>query len=173
MQPKFLYFSYSIMAKILPFPSLWVQKWHCNFELLKYKRIVSWNTSHVQFPERAFKTPSFLKSYLKNGYDMGGSTVKNLPAMQNTQETQVWFLGLEDSLEESSSILARKIARTEKPGGLWSTGLQRVRHDWGDWALACQIKKCVSVWQSEVKWLSCVRLFATPWTPGSSVHGIF
>ena len=25
----------------------------------------------------------------------------------------------------------------------------------------------------KVKWLSRVRLFVTPWTPGSSVHGIF
>ena len=150
MQLKFFfYFPYSIMAKVLPFCSLWVQKWHCNFELLKYKRIVSWNTSHVQLPERAFKTPGFLKSYLKNGYDMGGSAVENLPAMQNTQETQVWFLGQEDPLEEGvathSSILARKIPRKEEPGRLWSTGSQRVGHDWRDWAPACQIKKCVCV----------------------------
>ena len=63
-----------------------------------------------------------MKSYLKNGYDMGGSAVKNLPAMQNTQETQVLFLGQEDPLEEGvathSSILARKITRTEEPGRL-------------------------------------------------------
>ena len=64
---------------------------------------------------------------------MGGSAVKNLPAMQNTQEIQVLFLDQEDPLEEGvathSSILARKITRTEEPGGLWSIGLQRVGHD--------------------------------------------
>ena len=64
---------------------------------------------------------------------MGGSAVKNLSAMQNTQEIQVLFLGQEDPLEEGvathSSILARKITRTEEPGGLWSIGLQRVGHD--------------------------------------------
>ena len=27
--------------------------------------------------------------------------------------------------------------------------------------------------ESEVKSLSRVQLFATPWTPGSSIHGIF
>ena len=74
-----------------------------------------------------------MKRYLKNGYDMGGSAVKNLSAMQNTQEIQVLFLGQEDPLEEGvathSSILARKITRTEEPGGLWSIGLQRVGHD--------------------------------------------
>ena len=39
-----------------------------------------------------------------------GSMVKNLPAMQETQETQVWSLDWEDPLEEGmatpSSILA-------------------------------------------------------------------
>ena len=34
-----------------------------------------------------------------------------------------------------SSILAWRIPRTEKPGGLQSIGPQRVRHDWSD--LAC------------------------------------
>ena len=42
-------------------------------------------------------------------------------------------LGQEDPLEEGmethSSILAWRIPQTEEPGGLQSTGLQRVRHD--------------------------------------------
>ena len=57
-------------------------------------------------------------------------TVKNLPAMQ---ETQVWFLGQEDPLEKGmaihSSILACRVPWTEEPGGLQSMGLQRVGHD--------------------------------------------
>ena len=57
-------------------------------------------------------------------------TVKNLPAMQ---ETQVQSLGGEDPLEEGmathSSILAWRIPGTEEPGGLQSIGSQRVRHD--------------------------------------------
>ena len=59
--------------------------------------------------------------------------VKNLPTMQETQEMQVQFLGLEDPLEEEmathSSILAWRIPQTEEPGGLQSMGSQRVRHD--------------------------------------------
>ena len=31
----------------------------------------------------------------------------------------------------------------------------------------------VTLGKVKVKSLSCVRLLATPWTPGSSVHGIF
>ena len=50
------------------------------------------------------------------------------------QGTQAQFLGQEDPLEEEmsthSSILAWEIPWTEEPGGLQSTGLQRVRHDW-------------------------------------------
>ena len=50
--------------------------------------------------------------------------VKNPPAMQKTQETWVRSLGQEDPLEKEmathSSILARKIPRTEEPGRIQS-----------------------------------------------------
>ena len=53
-------------------------------------------------------------------------TVKNLPAMQKTQEMQVRSLGQEDPLEEEtathSSILAWEIPWTEEPGRLQSMG---------------------------------------------------
>ena len=59
--------------------------------------------------------------------------LKNLPAIQETQETQVPFLGWEDPLEKSmathSSILAWRIPWIEQLGGLQSIGLQRVRHN--------------------------------------------
>ena len=54
-------------------------------------------------------------------------TVKNLPAIQ---KTWVRSLGWEDPLEKGtathSSILAWEIPWTEEPGGLRSTGSQRV-----------------------------------------------
>ena len=47
---------------------------------------------------------------------------------------QVGSLGQEDPLEEGtanhSSILAWKTPWIEEPGGLQSTGSQRVRHNW-------------------------------------------
>ena len=56
--------------------------------------------------------------------------LKHLSAMR---ETWVLFLGPEDPLEKEmethSSILAWRILWTDKPGGLQSTGSQRVRHD--------------------------------------------
>ena len=52
--------------------------------------------------------------------------VKNPPAMQETQETWVYFLGWKDPLEEGmaalSSILAWEIPWTKEPGGLQSMG---------------------------------------------------
>ena len=55
--------------------------------------------------------------------------VKNLPAMQETQETQIWSLGREDPLEEGmathSSILAWKI-----PWGPWWATVHGVAKSW-------------------------------------------
>ena len=57
-----------------------------------------------------------------------GQSVKNLPAMQ---ETQVPSLGREDPLEKGmatrSSGLAWKIPWTEQPGGLQSVGSLKSR----------------------------------------------
>ena len=67
---------------------------------------------------------------LNNQASLVAWTVKNLPAMQ---ETQIWFLGCEDPLEKGmvthSSILAWRIPWTEEPGRLQSMGSQRVGHN--------------------------------------------
>ena len=59
--------------------------------------------------------------------------IKNLLAVQETQEMQVQSLGPEDPIKEGiathSSILARRIPWTEEPGRLQSIGLQRTGHD--------------------------------------------
>ena len=59
--------------------------------------------------------------------------VKNLPAMQETQETWVRSLSQEDPLEKGmvthSSVLAWRVSWTEEPGELQSIGSQRIRHD--------------------------------------------
>ena len=63
--------------------------------------------------------------YLILGFPVA-QTVKNLPAMQEMQETGVQSLGGEYCLEKEkathSSILAWEIPWTEEPGGLWSVG---------------------------------------------------
>ena len=59
--------------------------------------------------------------------------VKNLPAVQEIQETWVQSQGQEDPPEEEmathSNILAWRIPWSEEPGRLQSKGSERVRHD--------------------------------------------
>ena len=72
---------------------------------------------------------SLKQTKLKSEY-MVAQRLKRLPLMR---ETWVRSLGREDPLEKEmvthSSILAWRIPWTEKPGGLQSTGSQRVGHD--------------------------------------------
>ena len=72
----------------------------------------------------------FLNHLLNNWASLMAQTVKDLPAVL---ETQVQSLGWEDPLEKEmathSSILACKIPWTEKPGGLQFIGSPRVRHN--------------------------------------------
>ena len=67
----------------------------------------------------------------KGGFP-GGSVVKNLPAVQETQAMRVGTLGQEDPLEKEmathSGILAWRIPYTEEPGGS-IVGESQVRHD--------------------------------------------
>ena len=62
--------------------------------------------------------------------------VKNLPEMEEMQETQIQSLDLEDPLEKEMathpSILAQKIPWTEEPGRLQSMASQRVSHKESD-----------------------------------------
>ena len=60
-----------------------------------------------------------------------GSVVKDIPVKRERHGSS--HLGQEDLLEKKrathSSTLAWEIPGTEEPGGLQSTGSQRVRHD--------------------------------------------
>ena len=64
-------------------------------------------------------------------YSLVVQAIKNPPAMQ---ETWVQSWGWEDPLEKGmatpSSVPAWRIPWTEEPGGLQSTGSQRLRHNW-------------------------------------------
>ena len=84
-----------------------------------------------------------------------GSAVKNLPARQVMQETQVWSLGGEDLLEKGmathSSVLAWRIPWTEEPGGLQFMGPQRVGHDWAQ-ATTSQHISLSCIWNVQRIW---------------------
>jgi len=81
---------------------------------------------HVSFQIRAF----FIYMPTSAVASLVAERLKRLPAMR---ETWVRSLGQEDSLEKEmathSSILAWRIPWMEEPGGLQSTGSQRVGHD--------------------------------------------
>ena len=87
----------------------------------------SWDQSLLRCGD-IYIWPYFMACSL--GASLVAQRVKHLPAMQ---ETWVLSLGWEDPLEKEmathSSILAWRIPWTEEPGGLQSTGLQRVGHD--------------------------------------------
>ena len=60
--------------------------------------------------------------------------VKNLPAntgdiRRSTYKSLGWEDPLEGELTTHFSLLAQRVPWTEEPGGLWSIGLHRVRHD--------------------------------------------
>ena len=74
---------------------------------------------------------TFSSSFYVRWASLVAQRLKRLPSMQ---ETWGWSLGQENPLEKEmathSSILAWRIPWMEEPGGLQSTGSQRVRHDW-------------------------------------------
>ena len=87
---------------------------------------------------------SFISTFLCIiGASLVAQRLKRLPAMQ---ETWVQSLGQEDPLEKEmathSSILAWRIPWMEEPGGLQSTGSQRVGHDWATSLSFCIISCC-------------------------------
>ena len=56
------------------------------------------------------------------------------------------FPALEKEMATHSSVLAWRIPGTGEPGGLPSMGSHRVRHDWGDLAVAAVLILCTLFW---------------------------
>ena len=81
--------------------------------------------------------------------------INNPPSNTGVTGLWVWSLSQEDPLEEGiathPSILAWRNPWTEKPGGLWSIELQRVRHDWSN--LACIVYHKCTIQKLEVVWI--------------------
>ena len=80
------------------------------------------------------------------------------------QETRVQSLGQEDPLEKGmathSSVLAWRIPRTEKPGGLQSMGSQRVGHNSETKYHTIHLQ--LECWLKEGKHLSCLAKCDVP-----------
>ena len=96
--------------------------------------------------------------YIYNASSQIAQWVKNLSAMQKTQETQVQSLSWEDHLEKGlathSSILAWRIPWTVESDRLQSIRSQRIRQDWSDWAKH-STAYCI--------FLSCIKMMLFEW----------
>ena len=86
--------------------------------------------SHSRTRLKRLSSSSSSSPRFESSASLVAQRLKRLPSMR---ETWVQFLGWEDALEKEmathSSILAWRIPWTEEPGGLQSTGSQRVGHD--------------------------------------------
>ena len=71
----------------------------------------------------------FKQVYASSLASLVAQTVKNPPAMQETQVWEDWEDPLEKERATHSGTLAWRIPWTEEPGELQSKGSQRVRHD--------------------------------------------
>ena len=102
----------------------------------------------------------FSPYYPSFGASLVAQRIKRLPAMQ---ETQARSLGWEDPLEKEtathSSTLAWRIPWTEEPGGLQSTGSQRVGHDWVTSLHSSFFFHCIFVWSHVTSFCSFSPLF--------------
>ena len=105
----------------------WVQSWSGSLLSVEVHSILLLESTGSSCP--------FLKQEMEfwcekchRGASLMAHGIKNPPAMQESQEMQIWSLGLEDPLEEEmathSSSLAWEIPWTEEPGRLHSMGSQ-------------------------------------------------
>ena len=78
------------------------------------------------------------------------------------QDPWVRSLGQEDPLEEGmathSSFLAWEIPWTGEPGRLQSTGSQRIRHNWSDWAPTYEV--ILWFWFAFLWWVGMLCIFS-------------
>ena len=85
---------------------------------------------------------------LKGSVGFPGGISSKEPACQCRRLQRHGFDPLEEGMATYPSIFGWRISWTEEPGGLQSTGSQRVGHDWSGLAHACGLGKMV---ESEVK----------------------
>jgi len=118
----------------ISFSNAW--KWKVKVKLLSRVRLLAtpWTAAYQAPPCMGFSRQEYWSGLPLLSIHIHYSVVKNPPIMQETQGMWFWSLDQEDTLEEEmethSSILAWRIPLTEKPGGLQSTGSQRVVRSW-------------------------------------------
>ena len=113
-----------------------LDSWSCYYRLNKhgkhkYEFLIVYLESKIWSDLPKLIQYSINLSNVATACPMAQGTVRNLPAMQ---ETRVWPLSWEDTLEEEMatqfSILAWKVPWTEELGRLHFTEQQGTGHDW-------------------------------------------
>ena len=104
--------------------------------------------------ENSITLPGRLILILPEGSRFPGGASGKEPACQcGRRKTQVWpewgRSPWRDGIATHSSILAWRIPWTEKPGRLQSTGSQRARHAWSDFA--CSTKDRDWLWRTHFR----------------------
>ena len=106
-------------------------------EMVTHSSILAWRIPRMKMPGRLQSTGSQRVGHdwaTSLTYLLSSVVAQRLKCLPPMQETRVWSLGWEDTLEKEmvthSSILAWRIPRTEMPGRLQSTGSPRVGDDW-------------------------------------------
>ena len=89
--------------------------------------------------------PHFQYSCLENPRDRGAWWAAVHGVAEGRTRLHVHFHALEKEMATHSSVLSWRIPGMAEPGGLPSTGLHRVRHDWSDAAAAAA---AVAYWSS-------------------------
>ena len=117
-------FSYvSCICHVGSLPLVPPGKWGCVSTYTFVANAASWNTHPLI-------TNQLKLSNVNYSAFPGGSAVKNLPEMEETQAIRARSLGCEDPLKEGmtthSSNLAWKIPWTKEPGGLQSLGCKEL-----------------------------------------------
>ena len=122
----------------------------------------NWATNTFTFPlsGRFYGTGTPLQySCLENPMDGGAWWA----AVHGVAKSRTWlsdftfsfhFQALEKEMATHSSVLAWRIPRTGKPGGLPSMGSHRVRHDWSDLAAAAR-----GIFSIALMWASRMGIF--------------
>ena len=128
--------------------------------------------SQNQLPQRAW----YLAGARKHPWaSLVAQTVKHLPTKLETGLNTELGRPLERDMATHSRILAWRIPQREEPGGLWSMGSQRVRHDWAQnstgsmpWLKECPVQDLTLTYQVSLSAESLI--FLVQLLPPMSTH---
>ena len=98
-----------------------------------------WNYRWLTRRRQWHPTPVLLPGKSHGQRSLVGCSPWGHEESDTTEWLHFHFHGMEKEMATDSSVLAWRIPKTGKPGGLPSLGLHRVRHDWSNLAAAAPV----------------------------------